>query len=261
MSQPIWTPDALRSEARPFAGPGWRFVEAQHRVSTLKLVDSLAEQTVLEDIIEETKPPVPEDCRHLDYLLATPFRYRPYPAGSRFRRAGLTPGVWYGAERPETAAAEMVFYRFLFYAESPETPFPDDAAEYTAFSVDLATPAALDLTTGTLAEDRARWTRLADYEPCQELTEIAREIGAEVIRFVSVRDPDGDANLAVLSCRAFESPAPVERQTWRIRIGRTGAQALREHPRLGLEFATDAFAPDPRLEGMVWDRPRARIER
>lgn len=258
MSSPTWTPDALRSEARPFRGTAWRLVEAQHRVSTLKLVDSLAEQAALEDILEETKPPVPEACRHLDYLLSTPFRYRPYPSGSRFRRAGLTPGVWYGAERPETAAAEMVFYRFLFYAESPATPFPDDAAEYTAFSAELATPVAFDLTAGALARDGARWTRLTDYEPCQQLAEAAREIGGEVIRYASIRDPDGGANLAVLTCRAFASPAPVERQTWRIRIGSTGAQAVREHPRLGLEFTAHAFAPDPRLADMVWNRPRAR---
>lgn len=258
MSPPTWTPDALRSEARGYAGPAWRFVEAQHRVSTLKLVDNLAEQAALENILETTKPPIPEECRHLDYLLATPFRYRSYPAGSRFRRAGLTPGVWYGAERSETAAAEMVFYRFLFYAESPDTPFPDDAAEYTAFSAEVATPVAVDLTAGGLVLDHAAWTDLTDYAPCQALAETARDIGAEVIRSMSVRDPAGGANLAILACRAFAAPQLLERQTWRIRIGPTGAQALREHPRLGLEFAPDAFVPDTRLLGMNWDRPRAR---
>lgn len=258
MSRPIWTTDALRSEARPHAGPAWRLVEAQHRVATLKLVDGLAEQATLEDILEETKPPVPEECRHLDYLLFTPFRYRPYPHGSRFRRAGLTRGVWYGAERAETAVAEMVFYRFLFYAESPQTPFPDDSAEYTAFSAELATQVAIDLTAGALAADRDRWMHLTDYSACQDLAETARAIGAGVIRYASVRDPAGGLNLAVLACRVFAKPQPLERQTWRIRIGRHGGQALREHPRLGLEFAPDAFAPDPRLDGMVWDRPRPR---
>ena len=258
MSPPTLTPDALRSEARPLRGQAWRFVEAQHRVSTLKLVDSLAEQAELEDIIEATKPPMPHECRHLDYLLSTPFRYRPYPNGSRFRRAGLTPGVWYGAERPETAAAEMVFYRFLFYAESPDTPFPDDAAEYTAFCVDLATPVSLDLTAGKLDADRDLWAHLTDYAACQRLAETAREIGAEVIRYASVRDPESGANLAVLTCRAFAVPQPALRQTWRIRVGRSGAQAIREHPKFGLEFGGDTFAPDPRLIGMVWNRPRAR---
>jgi hypothetical protein len=258
MSPPTWTADALRSEGRPYAASAWRLVEAQHMVSTMKLVDGTTEQTLLEDILEETKPPVPEECRHLDYLLSTPFRYRPYPHGSRFRRAGLTPGVWYGAEQPETAAAEMVFYRFLFYAESPDTPFPDDAAEYTAFAASISTPVAIDLTTGALAQDEPRWTHLTEYGPCQDLAETARVIGNEVIRYMSVRDADRRMNLAVLSCNAFADAHPVERQTWRIRIGQTGAQALREHPRLGLDFGRDAFAPDPRLEGMDWNRSQRR---
>lgn len=250
--------DVLPFDARPYEEHAWRFVEAQHRVSTLKLVDSLAEQAALESILEDTKPPVPEDCRHLDYLLSTPFRYRPYPHGSRFRRAGLTPGVWYGAEAPETVAAEMVFYRFLFYAESPGTPFPDDAAEYTAISAAVRTAQSIDLTTGTLAAEQHRWMHLTDYSACQDIADTARASGVDLIRHMSVRDPDGGINVAVLSCQAFAVSQPVERQTWRIRIGRTGAQALRDHPRLGIEFATDAFAPDPRLADMVWDRPRSR---
>lgn len=254
MSSPIWTPDALRSELRRLAGPAWRLVEAQHRVSTLKLVDTLSEQEALEDILESTKPPVPAPCRHLDYLLSTPFRYRPYPHGSRFRRAGLTPGVWYGAERAETAVAEMVFYRYLFHAESPETPFPDGTADYTAFAADLDTAAALDLTRGALAADAAQWCHLTEYAPCQALADAARDAGAQVLRYASVRDPAGGANVAVLDCAAFASSAPVDRQTWRIRIGRSGAQALCEYPRRGLEFARDAFARDPRLARMDWDR-------
>lgn len=257
MSRPIWTAHALRSEVQPYTGRAWRLVEAQHLVSTMKLVDAISEQQILEDILEETKPPVPEECRHLDYLLSTPFRYQAYPHGSRFRRAGLTPGVWYGAEHPETAAAEMVFYRFLFYAESPETPFPDNAAEYTAFSAAVWTSLSIDLTAGLPARNEPVWTHLTEYGPCQDLADTARGVGAEVIRYTSVRDSEARANLAVLRCAAFLEPQPVERQTWRIRIGRTGAQALREYPRLGLDFGCNAFAPDPRLIGMVWERPKA----
>jgi len=234
--------------------PAWRLVEAQHVVSTLSLVDTLDEQNLLEDILEDTKPPVPEDCRHLDYLLSTPFRYRPYPHGSRFRKAGMTPGVWYGSQRPETAVAEMVFYRFLFYAESPDTPFPDTPADYTAFSASLGTQAALDLTAGAFAEHRDIWTDPTDYAACQDLAATARENGAEIIRFQSVRDPGHGANLAVLTCRAFEDATPVDRQSWRIRISPSGAQAVRDHPRLGLEYDRNAFDFDPRLAGMIWDR-------
>ena len=41
MSLPTWTPAALSSELHPFGAACWRLVEAQHRISTLKLVDTL----------------------------------------------------------------------------------------------------------------------------------------------------------------------------------------------------------------------------
>lgn len=254
MSSPIWTPDALSCEFRRFEGLCWRLVEAQHRVSTLRLVDSLDEQQMLETIIEETKPAVPPECRHLDYLLFTPFRYgASYPHGSRFRRAGKTLGVYYASERVETAVAEMVFYRFLFFAESPGTPFPDNAAEYSAFSVKLATGKAIDLTEPPLAKDAAAWTHPTDYSACQALAEAARAAGCNVIRTHSVRDRHGGINLAVLSCRAFASRQPVERQSWHIRIGANGAQAICEHPRRGIDFPPDSFE-DPRLGSLNWVR-------
>lgn len=254
MSSPTWTPAALRSEARSFTGGAWRLVEAQHHVSTLKIVDDLDEQRVLEDVLETTKPPIPDECRGLDYLLSTPFRYRPYPKGSRFRKAGGSPGVWYGAEHPDTAVAEMVFYRFLFYAESPQTPFPDNAAEYSAIEAGIATSVSIDLTAGKLAADGQSWMHPTDYAPCQALAEVAREIGIEIIRYTSVRDPVRRPNLAVLTCRAFSASAPISRQTWHIRIGRNGAQAVCEHPRFGLAFPPQSFPDDPRLEGILWDR-------
>ncbi|WP_228850155.1 RES family NAD+ phosphorylase [Halocynthiibacter styelae] len=223
-------------------------------MSTLNLVDNLDEQNLLEDILEESKPPVPVECQHLDYLLSTPFRYRPYPYGSRFRKAGLTPGVWYGAEKPETAVAEMVFYRFLFYAESPATSFPDNPADYTAFCVGVGTEVALDLTDGALAEDHKIWTDPTDYSVCQDLARTARKTGAEAIRFQSVRDPEGGANLAVLTCAAFQDAIPVDRQSWRIRISKSGAQAVRDYPRLGMEYGCEAFDFDPRVKGMTWER-------
>ena len=55
MSSTTWTPDALSSSAGSLKGDCWRFVEAQLRVSTLKLVDDLAAQALLEDLIEAAK--------------------------------------------------------------------------------------------------------------------------------------------------------------------------------------------------------------
>ncbi len=255
MSSPTWTAAALSSEAVGLEGKVWRLVEAQHRVSTLKLVDTLDEQALLEDLIEETKPAIPPECRHLDYLLATPFRYGSvYPQGSRFRRAGRTLGVYYAAEQIATAVAEMAFYRLLFFADSPDTPWPGDAAEYTAFSAAIRTDKAIDLTKPPLSKDSARWTDFLDYEACQALADTAREAELHAIRYQSVRDPQRRANVALLTCRAFAKPRPVDRQTWRIRLSASGVQALCEFPRQRVGFGRTDLAGDPRIADLRWER-------
>ena len=254
MSSPTWTPAALASESARYEGRGWRLVEAQHRVSTLKLVDTLEEQRILESLIEMTKPVIPADCRHLDYLLATPFRYDTTPrTGSRFRRPGRAGGVFYASEESETAVAEIVFYRLLFFAESPGTPWPREAVEYTGFRVALAVDRAIDLTVPPFLEYRATWIHPTRYEPCREVADAARNARLALIRYESVRDPRARANLAVLSCKAFSEPRPVERHTWRIRIGAAGGQALCEFPRREVEFPQGSFT-DPRLAAFEWRR-------
>ena len=248
MSSPIWTPAALSSEARAFEGSVWRLVEAQHRVSTLKLVDTLDEQALLEDILEESKPALPPECAGLDYLLATPFRYGAvYPHGSRFRRAGRTPGVYYAALAIETALAEMAFYRLLFFAESPDTPLPANAADYTAFSAAVATQSAIDLTLPPLSRDAAHWTHPTDYAACQSLAEDARTAGIAAILYRSARDPAAGLNLALLTAKGFAAPRPLERQTWRIRLSPLGVQALCDHPPRRIGFSREDFRGYPRI--------------
>ena len=255
MSSSTWTPAALSSEARALSGTGWRLVEAQHRVSSLKLVDTVEEQELLERLVEATKPALPPEAAGLHYLLATPFRYgAPYPAGSRFRRAGLSEGVFYAAQEPGTAVAEVAFYRLLFFAESPGTPWPSNPAEYTAFSVAYATRRGIDLAAGTLARDPAAWTHLTDYAACQALADAARGARIEAIRYRSVRDPDGGRNIALLSARAFARKNPTGQQSWHLRLADSGAQAVCESPRLRFTLPWTAFAADPRIA--AWLRSR-----
>jgi hypothetical protein len=255
MSLPTWTPGELSSEVRRLAGACWRVVEAQHQVSTLKVVDTIEEQALLEDLIEQTKSSVPPECRHLDYLLATPFRYdTPYPRGSRFRRPGKTLGVFYASEKPETAIAEMAFYRLLFFAESPGASWPANAGEYTAFAASYRTRRALDLTRPPLDANGVHWTDPVDYTRCQELAQAARAAEIQILRYFSVRDPNRRINLALLVCAVFTSAVPTGRQTWRIRLGSSGVQAICEFPRMHLEFGRDSFNSDPRIAGLNWDR-------
>ena len=254
MSSPTWTPAALSSERRRLSGVCWRAVEAQHRVSTMKIVDTLAEQRLLEDILERTKPPVPPECHHLHYLLSTPFRYgSPYPSGSRFRRPGFTPGVFYASTAAATSVGELAFHRLLFFADSPATAWPREAGEYTVFSVRFRTTGGLDLTLPPFDRDAARWTDPTDYSGCQEFADRARAANVSVLKYASARIPDG-VNVALLTCRAFSSQQPESRQTWRIHLGPHGIRALCDFPEARLEFDRGAFASDPRIAAFNWTR-------
>jgi hypothetical protein len=254
MSSNTWTADALLSKATELSGHVWRLVEAQHYVSTLKLTDTLEDQAILENIIEETKPPIPRGCEGLHFLLMTPFRYSiANPWGSRFRRPNSQGGVFYASEHAETAIAEAVFHRLMFFADSPETPWPQNASEYTAFSVELHSERAVDLTTFKATELTAILDHV-DYAAGQAFSETSREAGIEIIRYPSVRAFDHRANLAVLSPAAFARPEPIDRQTWRIHLDRNGARALCESPLLSLAFGKDAFNTDPRMASFIWNR-------
>lgn len=254
MSSSTWTAAALASSAVPLRGRLWRVVEAQAKVSTMKLTDTLEEQAALERLLERTKPKIPAECEHLGYLLFTPFRYAPYPFDSRFRRAGSRDGVFYASEEPDTAIAEAAFYRLLFFAESPAAPWPSNPAEHTVFAVTIGAPNAIDLTRPPFDSDRPHWTQLTDYGPCLDLADAAREAGLEAIRYESVRDPQAHANVALLTCRAFARKDAVERQTWHLHIGRAGVRAVCEAPARSLAFGLAVFAKDPRLASLVRDR-------
>lgn len=245
-------PDALSSEAKPYAGEVWRVVESQHTASTMRLTDTIEEQALLEELIEEVKPGFPPETRGLDYLMATPFRYAPYRHGSRFRRAGQREGAYYAAEAVTTALTETAFYRLLFLAESPGMPLPERPYDFTAFSVDVVTGDAIDLTAPPFDRDMAVWTHLTDYGPCQDLADAARTAAIGLIRYRSVRDPAGGANVAVLSPLCFRTRKPKEMQTWKVFLLEHSVQIWRtpDDPR-GTLFSIDraVFSADPRLAG------------
>lgn len=219
----------------------------------MALADTLEEQALLEEILDDSKPVVPAECRQLHYLLSTPFRYGAvYPSGSRFRRAGITPGVFYASLQLPTAISEMAFHRLLFYVESPDTPWPSLAGEYTAFSAQFSTSASIDLTMPPFDRDAAKWTHPTDYAACQALVEAAREAGLQLLRYQSVRGEG--KSVALLTCRAFAKREPIERQVWRIQVNEVGVRAVCSAPAQRLSFGRDAFAHDPRIRVMNWDR-------
>lgn len=212
MSFNTWTPLAVSSEAHDWRGSVWRMVEAQHIASTMKIVDSQAEQDLLETLLEGSKPAPPATAEALDYLLATPFRYSPLCGGSRFR--SLTdPGVFYGAESVRTASAELGYWRWKFLKDAVDLEKLEPVA-HTAFRADVST-LAVDLRQPPFSADAAAWLHPTDYSATQAFARVAREANLGGIVYQSVRDPHPAWCMALLTPQAFAKPKPhPTMQTW-----------------------------------------------
>ena len=234
-------PETVRAAARHASGKPWRVVEAQHRVPTMRVVDTLDEQRVLEDLLEASKPPVPDEARRLHYLLSTPFRYpAPPPVGSRFRGIG-DPGVWYGADVVETALAEVAYWRLRFLGDSPATPdlLP---VPHTAFRASVRGH-AIALSRPPFDRLHRQWEDPKSYVATQALARVAREANVALIRYRSVRDPAHRDAVAVLTPNAFAKSEPIERCTWLIKVARTQVLAESDLGRERLSF-------EPRMLGL-----------
>lgn len=213
-----WTPTALASEWRDWRRSGWRAVEAQHAVATMQLArGSLADQAVLEDILDEAKPRLPPEAEGLHWLLATPFRYWPQPGGSRFRRR-TDPGVFYGGEDRETACAESGYWRLRFWLDSEGLRGRPTSVALTLFEFHAATERMLDLTEPPLLADREAWMDPVDYTRTQAFASTARDAGAEAIRYASVRHAGGFCVALMHPCvfRAATRAYRDHKQTWNL---------------------------------------------
>lgn len=236
----MWTSTALASEHRRYRGTVWRLVEAQHRISTNRLARDLAEQALLELLAEEVKPQLPLGARHLDYLLAAPFRYG-HRQASRFRRADERPGIFYASEAEATAIAEAAYWRLRFFARSPEFRPPATTIEHSSFSVAVESALALDLSLPPFAADQTDWTDPEDYTACQALAGEARQAGTQLLRTVSARDPQG-YNIVIFDPAAFATRAPRHGKTWHLRYENGRLIALAALPHAGrLEFTRAGF--------------------
>jgi hypothetical protein len=212
----------------------WRAVEAQHVVATRALVDSLAEQEILESVLEASKPPVPAQCAGFDYLLYTPFRYPPPSGGSRFRSYD-DPGAWYGAEAVRTSCAEIGYWRWRFVMDSHGLTRLD-GVPHTVFQA-VARGKSVDLRKAPFARDESMWGNPENYGACHAFARTARAAGTQIIRYASVRDPQHGGCGAVLDCRAFSGTGGVrQRQSWFLTVDRQRASWVRSGTRSAATF-------------------------
>ena len=234
MSSTTWTASELKSNAGNYEADAWRFVESQYLIATASLVNSVAEQSQLEELLEGSKPPLPSEFDGFHTLLATPFRYRS-TISSRFRSSNM-PGVFYCAELLDTAAAEMAFHRWRFLTDSVEL-LRLSPTSYTAFQAKIRGHTA-DLTREPFIQDTKMWKHKSDFQKTQEFASVASEASVGVIRYESVRDPKHGACLAVLSAAGFGSRQPLANsQSWVLSVSRD--RALWVNRQETIEFQAD----------------------
>jgi hypothetical protein len=216
MSLSISTLFAEKASAviRRLGGKAWRVVEAQHVVSTRKLVDSAEEQEILEGLIDDAKPPLPdtEEFRGLHYLLSTPFRYPPLLHGSRFGTRA-EPSLWYGSALPRTAFAETAYYRLLFL-EGTTAEIEPVSVELSLFHVAVRCSKGVDLTRPPFDAQRDVIASPTSYDATQRLGSSMRAAGVQAFRYPSARDVKGGKNLALFTPKAFAAKIPSVPETW-----------------------------------------------
>ena len=189
-----------------------RVVEAQFRNSTRKLVDSDAEQEVLEELIDRrAKLPVPAGFEGLHYLLYTPFRHPPLRHGSRFgtRRER---GILYAARELPSAFAEVAYYRLVFL-EGTAAPLSPIQVDLTAFSFRLAAQRAIDLTVEPFRAFEERISSPVSYADSQQLGHDMREAAVQACLYVSARARGRGVNLAVFD-NVFRPQRPLDEERW-----------------------------------------------
>ena len=213
-------------------------VEAQHTASTMKIVDDVDEQNLLESLLEGSKPVSPSSVAELHYLLATPFRYAPWRGGSRFR-ALTDPGVFYGAESVRTASAELGFWRWQFLKDAVDLEKLEPVA-HTAFSAEIRTQ-LVDLRQPPFSVNAAQWQHPSDYSATQAFARAAREANLGGIQYLSVRDPRPAWCMALLTPQAFAKPKPNPlMQTWWLSVQADSVSWRREQQ--AMTFSAEAWS-------------------
>jgi hypothetical protein len=191
-----------------------RVVESQEQIATSELVDDLAAQSLLEELIEGAKPPLRPGTERLHYLLAAPFRYPPLRHGSRFG-SRHEPGLFYGACRLATALAETAFYRFLFWLGMTAPP-PGGRllTQHTSFAARYQAARGVRLQEPPCSRFRSRLTDREHYATPQALGATLRRAGVEAFEYESARDLERGTNVALISPAALRSRRPLRQAHW-----------------------------------------------
>ncbi|MCF6776419.1 RES family NAD+ phosphorylase [Thiotrichales bacterium 19X7-9] len=190
-----------------------RIVESKELQGTQELVDTLDEQSVLETLIESSKPIIPIKMKDYHYLLYTPFRYPPLKHGSRFGTAN-EPSLFYGSLNELTCMCECAFYRLtLFHCMEEKFPQPI-RTQHTLFTVPFYSNSGLDLSSSSFSEYQDKLCHISDFTFTQEFGHLLRTKGIDCFLYTSARDSNNGLNIALFNPTPFQSYQPTSMSEW-----------------------------------------------
>lgn len=183
-----WHPDWLHTHRTELSMEGaWRGVETQHIAASMKLVDSLEEFDLLEQMLEESKPPAVPTHTPKHFLLLSPFRYFPQHS-SRFR-PGQQSGLWYGASTLQGACSEIAYWRMRFILDSAGLTSGGALVTEHTFYQATVRGQAINLMEAPWVDLSHLWKHPTDYSGTHKLAEAAIQAGVQWIQYESVRAP------------------------------------------------------------------------
>lgn len=224
-----------------YKGVVYRVVESQEKVATMNLVDTLDEQALLEELIEESKPSL-QAMKHRHYLIKTPFRYPPLKHGSRFG-SRFEPSIFYAGQTLKSAICESAFYSFYFMSRCTQ-PYENTIINHkTSFSVDVQDNKHIALTEISDLEITAKLTHKSDYQFTQAIGKQMRDKGISSFSFLSARC-EKEVNIGIFEIDSIIGE-PKNYLNWEVK--QTAINILfycQMNPNLSLSFDIENFLID-----------------
>lgn len=213
----MWEGIDLNEHAKSKKLDGYRIVENQEYNSTYSLVDDRSEHELLEEMIEDSKPPKPIDCSVDDYLLFTPFRYPPLKDATRFGKV-TERSPFYGSEKLYAAFAEKA-YRLEKFDSDTEANFPNRNLPFTSFKFAANANSCLNVLEAPFDKYIDRIHNPVSYDDSQALGAEIRRHTIQACLFQSVRCSD-TRNIAIFDPSIFTKKSYDQKQ-WSCLIGQT----------------------------------------
>lgn len=210
----LWEVCRGQDHLRRINGTLYRLVESQEQIATLNYVDTLEEQAILEELLEQSKPLWPQSAQGYHYLLQTPFRYPPLRWGSRFGRTH-EPSILYGGVGLTPTLAESAYYRLVFLHSMPAHPTkPGIDSAHTLLSVRYRTDNGIQLQAAPFVLHETILSHPSDYTATQLLGSAMRQAGVMAFEYTSARDKHKGHCVGLFAPSALSQKKPSSLQSW-----------------------------------------------